>query len=60
MPRNTWLSCYGKNHERGKVSLDRIMDALNDLRKRPDTAAKIMELHDAALADEQGETLDKS
>ena len=48
---------YGETHERGVANFDRIMDMLDDLRKRTDTAARIRELREAALADEQGEAL---
>ena len=48
---------YGETHERGAANFDRIMDRLDDLRKRPDAAARISELRAAALADEQGEEL---
>ena len=48
---------YGETHERGMANFKRIMDMLGDLRKRPGTAAKVRELREAALADEQGEEL---
>ena len=48
---------YGETHERGTASFRRIMDALDALRKRPGAAAKVRELREAALADEQGEEL---
>ena len=49
---------YGDTHERGKANFDLIMEALDSLCNRPDAATKIRELRDAALADEQGETLE--
>ena len=49
---------YGETHERGVANFNRIMDRLDDLRKRPDAAARIRELRSAALADEQGEALE--
>ena len=49
---------YGDTHERGKAGFDRIMGTLETLRNQPDAASRVRELRDAALADEQGETLD--
>ena len=49
---------YGETHERGVANFNRIMEALNSLRNRPNAATKIRELRDAALADEQGEALE--
>ena len=49
---------YGDTHERGAANFNRIMDRLDDVRKRPDAAARIRALREAALADEQGEALD--
>lgn len=49
---------YGETHERGVANFNRIMDMLDDLRKRPDAAKSVRELREAALADEQGETLE--
>ena len=49
---------YGETHERGVTNFNRIMDTLDNLRKRLDAAARIRELREAALADEQGEALE--
>ena len=49
---------YGDTHERGKAGFDRIMAVLETLRDRPGASTRVRELRDAALADEQGETLD--
>ena len=49
---------YGETHERGVANFNRIMDMMDDLRKRPDAAKSVRELREAALADEQGETLE--
>ena len=49
---------YGDTHERGKAAFNRIMDTLETLRNQPGAAAKVRELRKAALADEQGETLE--
>ena len=49
---------YGETHERGMASFDRIMGALEALRSHPNAAARVRELRDAALADEQGEALE--
>ena len=49
---------YGETHERGVANFNRIMDTLDNLRKRLDAAARIRELREAALADEQGEALE--
>ena len=49
---------YGETHERGTASFKRIMDTLDELRNQPDAATRVRELREAALADEQGETLE--
>ena len=48
---------YGDTHERGQAAFNRIMSTLETIRNHSDAAAKVKELRDAALADEQGETL---
>ncbi len=48
---------YGDTHERGQAAFNRIMSTLESIRNHSDAAAKVKELRDAALADEQGETL---
>ncbi|MCY4363275.1 MAG: indolepyruvate oxidoreductase subunit beta family protein [Gammaproteobacteria bacterium] len=49
---------YGDTHERGQAAFDSIMSTLETLRRQPDAASRVRELRDAALADEQGETLE--
>ena len=48
---------YGETHERGRAGFNRIMRELEALRNHPNAAARVRELRDAALADEQGDTL---
>jgi len=49
---------YGDTHERGRRNFDRLMAALPALTERPDAAATLQRLRDAALADEHGRALD--
>lgn len=48
---------YGDTHERGSHSFAILMDALARLQGRPDAAATLRALHDAALADDAGAAL---
>ncbi len=48
---------YGDTHARGTRSFNRIMDALDAIRKAPNGAQRVRELRAAALADEFGNTL---
>lgn len=49
---------YGETHERGLRSFQAIMAAVERLRGRPEAAATVRELSEAALADEHGAALD--
>ncbi len=50
---------YGETHERGWRSFSALMSRLDALAARPDGAALLARLHEAALADEEGEALAK-
>lgn len=49
---------YGDTHARGKSNFDRIMAALNGIRTRPEAAAAVKALREAALADADGTALE--
>ncbi|MGH8201988.1 MAG: indolepyruvate oxidoreductase subunit beta family protein [Steroidobacteraceae bacterium] len=48
---------YGETHERGWRNYSALLGRLADLAVRPDGAALLARLHEAALADEEGEAL---
>jgi indolepyruvate ferredoxin oxidoreductase beta subunit len=48
---------YGETHERGWRNYTRIVEQLDKLAARPDGAAVLARLQEAALADEEGKTL---
>jgi indolepyruvate ferredoxin oxidoreductase beta subunit len=48
---------YGETHERGWRNYSALLERLADLAVRPDGAALLARLHEAALADEEGEAL---
>ncbi len=50
---------YGETHERGWRSFSALMSRLDALAARPDGAAVLARLQEAALADEEGEALAK-
>lgn len=49
---------YSDTHERGTRNFDKLMHAAQALAGRPQAAATLRRLHDAALADEHGKALD--
>jgi indolepyruvate ferredoxin oxidoreductase beta subunit len=48
---------YGETHERGWSSFSTLIERLEDLAERPDGAAMLARLHEAALEDEEGKAL---
>ncbi len=48
---------YGDTHERGSRNFASLMDAVDRLSGRPDAAIRLRGLHEAALADEDGNAL---
>lgn len=48
------LKGYGETHARGQRSFEALMQAADALAGRPDAAARLRALHDAALQDEDG------
>jgi len=48
---------YGDTHERGSRNFATLMDAVDGLQGHPDAAARLRDLHEAALADEEGNAL---
>lgn len=51
---------YGDTHRRGLASFKTVMMAFESFGKAPDAASRLHQLRDAALADENGETLQRS
>jgi len=51
------LKGYGSTYEHGHDSFSTLMDAARRLLGQPDAAARLADLRDAALADEDGATL---
>lgn len=51
---------YGDTHARGAASFARLMQACDQHKARPDFAATLRSLRDAALADDSGSALDKA
>ncbi|MFW3613974.1 indolepyruvate oxidoreductase subunit beta family protein [Billgrantia antri] len=51
---------YGDTHQRGLASFNTVMLAFERFGSEPDAAARLRQLRDAALADEKGETLQRS
>ncbi|EWH02982.1 hypothetical protein Q427_05750 [Halomonas sp. BC04] len=51
---------YGDTHRRGLTSFNTLMQAFERYGEAPDAAIRLRQLHDAALADEKGETLKQS
>lgn len=51
---------YGDTHQRGLVSFNTVMLAFERFGDEPDAATHLRQLRDAALADEKGETLQRS
>lgn len=51
------LKGYGATHQHGSESFDKLMGAANPLAGTPDAAARLAQLRSAALADEDGSTL---
>jgi indolepyruvate ferredoxin oxidoreductase beta subunit len=51
---------YGDTHERGRAKYERLTATLPQLRNRDNAAATLADLIKAALADEQGEALQKA
>lgn len=51
---------YGETYERGLDKFNRLMEALQYLQDRNDAASCLAELHEAALADEEGTVLEES
>lgn len=51
---------YGDTHQRGLTSFHIIMQAFERFGEEPDAATRLRQLRDAALADEKGETLQRS
>jgi len=51
---------YGDTHARGLAKYERIRSALPALETRPDGAAKLGQLREAALADEEGAALERA
>ncbi len=49
---------YGETHARGMAAFNRIMEALPGICKQPNATSAVKQLREAALADEQGETLE--
>jgi indolepyruvate ferredoxin oxidoreductase beta subunit len=49
---------YSDTHERGTRNFDKLMHAADTLAGRPQAAAALRRLRDAALADEHGQALD--
>jgi indolepyruvate ferredoxin oxidoreductase, beta subunit len=52
------LKGYGATYEHGSESFAKLMDAARSLAGSPDAAARLADLRESALADEQGTTLD--
>ncbi len=48
---------YGETHERGLGNYNRIVDALDDVRRQPEPVAALNTLREAALKDEEGAAL---
>jgi indolepyruvate ferredoxin oxidoreductase, beta subunit len=48
---------YGETHERGWRSFTQLMEQIEPLSRRPDGASQMAQLHDAALADDEGSAL---
>ncbi|MCE9664044.1 indolepyruvate oxidoreductase subunit beta family protein [Halomonas sp. M5N1S17] len=51
---------YGDTHRRGLASFTTVMEAFERFGEAPDAAARLHQLREAALADEKGETLQRS
>ena len=51
---------YGDTHERGRAKFEKLTAALPRLRNRDNAVARLADLIKAALADEQGEALNKA
>ena len=51
------LKGYGATHQHGSESFDKLMGAARSLAGTPDAAARLAQLRSAALADEDGSTL---
>ena len=51
---------YGDTHHRGSKNFAAVMGALPRLRGRPNAAAALRRLRDAALADDTGEILEQA
>ena len=52
------LKGYGATYEHGSESFAKLMDAARSLAGSPDAAERLVELREAALADEHGTALD--
>jgi indolepyruvate ferredoxin oxidoreductase beta subunit len=48
---------YGDTHARGLQKFGQVMEAAQALAGRPDAAARVAALHEAALKDEEGAAL---
>ena len=56
----TLVKGYGDTHARGRANFDRLMAALPALRTRPDGAAALAALRQAAVADDTGAALNRA